>query len=309
MGADWQLWKQMLGPSGGANLAYTPQLTSIHFRADWRRGPSWGPPPLDAWLRAAATGWWPEPLRMPVSPGAVAQQEVWESLAADPVAWSTSMRRATSEAFEYLAWEAAATTVRLEAGLHDAIVKLVQSGEASAARALADEAHRIAPANNRIRTARGLALLSQGQADEALDVLAEATEADPSYAPAWGHLSRAFTASGRTAEAIAAAGTALELRPDSAGLHRHMATLLLEVDDLAGARSELDEALRMEPLNDATMAVRSRLDALQAKETLRPNLQSDPLGPVARRQGGDPTANERPAASPPKGPWHDAHPR
>ena len=51
-GGDFVLWKQILGPSNGANLDYQPAPTCLHFRADWRVDPAFGPPPLSTWLAA-----------------------------------------------------------------------------------------------------------------------------------------------------------------------------------------------------------------------------------------------------------------
>ncbi len=91
-GGDWVLWRRMVGPSEGANLAYLPTVTCIHFRADWRDPTDWGPPPLREWLAEAATSWWPEGLQVGIGPDAPPQTEVWRRLAADPVGLSGLMR-------------------------------------------------------------------------------------------------------------------------------------------------------------------------------------------------------------------------
>ena len=41
---DWELWRNMLRPSGGRNLALIPEPTAIHFRASWRDADRWGLP-------------------------------------------------------------------------------------------------------------------------------------------------------------------------------------------------------------------------------------------------------------------------
>lgn len=52
---DWALWKSYIA-SGGANLAYEPAPTALHFRANWRSGNVWAPPPLPEWLAIASRG-------------------------------------------------------------------------------------------------------------------------------------------------------------------------------------------------------------------------------------------------------------
>ena len=68
--ADWVLWKRIIGPSGGSNLAYVSAATALHFRADWRTGSTWGPAPLAAWWRVATDDpWWPAALRVRIPQG------------------------------------------------------------------------------------------------------------------------------------------------------------------------------------------------------------------------------------------------
>ena len=59
-GGDWELWRKIVGPSQGANLAYHPEVTQLHFRADWRTEGAWGPVPLGDWLDLAGSSWWPK---------------------------------------------------------------------------------------------------------------------------------------------------------------------------------------------------------------------------------------------------------
>lgn len=105
---DWIYWKSIIGGSRGANLAYVPAATTLHFRADWRTGRTWGPPPLDAWLKVASEGpWWPSALRVAVPPGEPAQAALWRLIEAEPAGWPTALRAGVAEAMDLLAWTAA----------------------------------------------------------------------------------------------------------------------------------------------------------------------------------------------------------
>jgi hypothetical protein len=101
---DWALWKAILGPSHGAKLAYVEQPTTLHFRAAWRQGQTWGPAPLTQWLDTARSGDWPAGLRLPVSDGQAPQQVFARHLAQHPE-WLTTLRASLAGLFEQLAWQ------------------------------------------------------------------------------------------------------------------------------------------------------------------------------------------------------------
>jgi glycosyltransferase involved in cell wall biosynthesis len=101
---DWDMWKRMLGPSHGANLAYMPRATTLHFRAIWRSEREWGPPPLQMWLDHAHSGWWPATLRVEMPTGMLPQARFSRLLDADPVGFSESLREGIAEALDELAW-------------------------------------------------------------------------------------------------------------------------------------------------------------------------------------------------------------
>lgn len=107
-GGDWALWQRIIGPSRGANLAYVPSATALHFRADWRTGATWGPDPLPAWLDVAATDVWPTALRVHMATGSTPQAVVWERISHDEASLSASVRSGIREGIDLLAWTSAA---------------------------------------------------------------------------------------------------------------------------------------------------------------------------------------------------------
>jgi hypothetical protein len=106
---DWELWRRFLGPSRGANLAYEPSPTCMHFRARWRTGNVWGPEPLQLWLDAATSGWWPEELRLGIRSEALPQAHVWQTMTGDPETWRR-IRSAVVAVIDGFAWGGAEQT-------------------------------------------------------------------------------------------------------------------------------------------------------------------------------------------------------
>lgn len=99
--ADWEMWKRMVAPVNGSNLAYVRQPTTLHFRADWRTGRSWGPPPLVAWLAAAHAPSWPASLRFSVAGGS--PQHFLTNAIAEPKV-VTALRAGVDQGIDLLAW-------------------------------------------------------------------------------------------------------------------------------------------------------------------------------------------------------------
>ena len=91
---DWELWRRMIGPSGGANLEYVPDPTCIHFRADWRMPETWMIRTVRAWMDGAHAGWWPPGLVVAPGMAASPQAAAWERLEADTTGWMTQIRAA-----------------------------------------------------------------------------------------------------------------------------------------------------------------------------------------------------------------------
>ncbi|MEP7159064.1 MAG: glycosyltransferase family A protein [Chloroflexota bacterium] len=106
IGGDWELWRKIVGPSQGANLVYNPEVTQLHFRADWRKEGSWGPVPLGDWLALAESSWWPKELRVSVSDER-APQDVFAELVRPGSPWVPQMRAAARRLLDELAWRQA----------------------------------------------------------------------------------------------------------------------------------------------------------------------------------------------------------
>ena len=112
--ADWEFWKRMIRPSGGANLAYERRPTALVFRASWRDRRGWAPDPLPLWLEWAASSW-PAALTVPVADGEQAQAALSRLLAADPAGWPQRLRTAVDEVMDDLAWDSAMALSRIRA--------------------------------------------------------------------------------------------------------------------------------------------------------------------------------------------------
>jgi Glycosyl transferase family 2 len=105
--ADWEYWKRIVGGVRAEGIAYLESATTLHFRASWRTEGPWGPPPLDAWLRAAERPSWPTSLRVALSPDLPEQAVFLERSMADPVGWPAALRAGVQEAIDILAWTGA----------------------------------------------------------------------------------------------------------------------------------------------------------------------------------------------------------
>ena len=191
---DWAYWKSIVGPSAGANLAYVADATCLHFRASWRTHTAWGPPPLDAWLRAAAgREWWPAALQLGVPAGEAPQSVAWRSIEADPHGWPGALRAGIAEAMDGLAWTAATAVPRMAPELSPFVEQLTHAG----------------------------VLAAQGRTQEAESELREALQLDPGLsaadpAPAAGSAIPAPGQGGDTPEAIDEPGPMLQVGADTA---------------------------------------------------------------------------------------------
>jgi hypothetical protein len=105
---DWELWRSMLRPSGGRNLAFIPEPTVIHFRASWRDADRWGLPVWSEWAaeREHGTTWWPSELAVDMTGVAAPQEAAWRALEADPVGWAMRLRQGTGLVLDGWAGEA-----------------------------------------------------------------------------------------------------------------------------------------------------------------------------------------------------------
>jgi glycosyltransferase involved in cell wall biosynthesis len=163
--ADWELWKAIIRPADGANLAYLPVATALHFRASWRDPAVWGPAPLHGWLTLAADERrWPRALRVEVREGELPQAAVISLMERDGDAWATALRDGIDRALDLLAWTQAGELAESR-GLAD-----LARAEAVQARAEAD----LARAEN--AQARVEADLARAEADRSRQEAADAVE-------------------------------------------------------------------------------------------------------------------------------------
>jgi glycosyl transferase family 2 len=103
-GADWDMWKRIIASAGGANLAYQPLLTQLHFRASWKGPGIFGPQPLATWLVEARGAWWPPDLKVAVPAGMPPQAIFAELLTRDAPGWAARWRAAVPRLMDGLAW-------------------------------------------------------------------------------------------------------------------------------------------------------------------------------------------------------------
>jgi hypothetical protein len=149
---DWEMWKRIVKGDASA-IAYVSEATTLHFRADWRDGSAWGPPPLHDWLDVARARRWPDELRVDIPEGGVPQEVLASILRDDGVAWTAAARSAVSAAVERLGWGA---SVRGHAALVDA------NAAVAAARAHVSELE-VAVGSEQARANVGAAALREAQ--------------------------------------------------------------------------------------------------------------------------------------------------
>jgi hypothetical protein len=109
--ADWDLWKRMLAPGDGSNIAHVREPTALHFRADWRNVERWGPPPLAAWEAAARRQPWPSAARFDVG-DALPQAAVARQIAGGAAV--AALRAGVNQALDLLAWMQAEQIAEME---------------------------------------------------------------------------------------------------------------------------------------------------------------------------------------------------
>ncbi len=104
-----------------------------------------------------------------------------------------------------------------------------------------------APANAALHNSYGLALLESGRTGEALAEFGRAMELDGKSAAAYANSGRALTVQGRFEQALPQLRKALELDPNSAATHTILGDALYGRGEGAAALSEWREAIRLAP--------------------------------------------------------------
>jgi hypothetical protein len=100
-GADWHLWRRMIGRGSRRNFGYEPLPTTVHFKAHWRAGLHPAPPGFVAMASTAV--WWPPTLKVRVDQHESEQAAILQALE-DP-AWIEQARHGVTLVVERLAWD------------------------------------------------------------------------------------------------------------------------------------------------------------------------------------------------------------
>ena len=102
--ADWRLWVGIIEGGGRTRLAYYRTPTGLHFKASWRQGRT-GIHTAEIGVRIAeACGSWPAPLRLGIPAGVPEQRVFFEAIAAGGQDWLDTLRMASVDALDRLAW-------------------------------------------------------------------------------------------------------------------------------------------------------------------------------------------------------------
>lgn len=105
-GGDTELWYRILTLGGSSRLAFFPEVTSLHFVADWRE--------TDAQRRTDVTGWLlngfledklPPALRLSNDSARSQQEAAWLRLSRDPSTSVADIRRAVVQLQDALLWQ------------------------------------------------------------------------------------------------------------------------------------------------------------------------------------------------------------
>jgi hypothetical protein len=110
--ADWRYWIAILGSGGGANLAYEPIPTCLHFKASWRPTRFADSGDVQRLLAVAdGAAWWPPVLRHEVPPATLEQAVVADALRRGGPAWTESLRAGVATVIDRLAWDSVRVTM------------------------------------------------------------------------------------------------------------------------------------------------------------------------------------------------------
>lgn len=93
--ADWHLWRKIIMLGSRKNFAYCPTPTTLHFKAQWKARIDQDMPVVTAVLTTAQReAWWPQALKIPISPPQP-EQEIFSRLLSDPAEnWVEKVRAA-----------------------------------------------------------------------------------------------------------------------------------------------------------------------------------------------------------------------
>ncbi|WP_186766335.1 glycosyltransferase family 2 protein [Phaeobacter marinintestinus] len=106
MAADWDLWKRIVNRFGPETIGFVRHITGLHFRAKWKEGDAWGPPPLPHLsAMAASSAFWPPQLKLDLSVDNEAPQlTVARMMAANPAHFANQIRFGSLQLQDALSW-------------------------------------------------------------------------------------------------------------------------------------------------------------------------------------------------------------
>jgi tetratricopeptide (TPR) repeat protein len=144
----------------------------------------------------------------------------------------------------------------------------------------------------------GVALQSEGRADEAIGHYQRAMALSADYAPAYNNMATALRATGRLGEAVATYGRAIELRPEYPEAHYNLANALLDEGKPAEAAEHFRLALKTIPAsvdvhNNLGIALVGQGQIDEAIAEFRAALQLDPGSAISHRNLADALASRR----------------
>lgn len=104
--ADWDLWKRILNQFGPESIGFVRHITGLHFRANWKEGDAWGPPPLPHLsAMAASSEFWPPQLKLDLSAESEAPQLAAARLmAANPAHFANQIRDGSFHLQDAMSW-------------------------------------------------------------------------------------------------------------------------------------------------------------------------------------------------------------
>jgi len=98
---DLDMWARIIEGGGRKNFAYLPEVTCLHFRANWRKEADGGQRVLRVWEALhGVDNFMPAGLKVDVPPGLTEQEACWRAIEENPVRWSAGLRAALHSIIE-----------------------------------------------------------------------------------------------------------------------------------------------------------------------------------------------------------------
>jgi glycosyltransferase involved in cell wall biosynthesis len=102
--ADWRHWIRIIEGGHRSNIGYCPTPTTLHFRANWRRGRIFNSSLLEAALEIAdASAWWPAALKLAIPQGVIEQSVFFAAL--ERPGYIDELRKGVGRVIDRFAWD------------------------------------------------------------------------------------------------------------------------------------------------------------------------------------------------------------